>query len=167
MDLHPLSPAPVGPTEGLTVIMGGLSTTIKVPSAATQGTVAIVEHTLAPGCLGAPPHRHQREDEISYILEGELTVQIGEQVQVVSAGSLIMKPRQIWHTIWNAGTTPVRYVEIIAPGGVEDYFAARARLIPEAGPPNMAAIAALQQQYGLEFDRERVPELLQRYGLRM
>ncbi|HJZ49023.1 MAG TPA: cupin domain-containing protein [Roseiflexaceae bacterium] len=157
----------VEPDAGTIVTMGGLTTTVKVPSTATAGVVAIVEHTLAPGFLGAPPHLHQREDEISYVLDGDLTVQVGEQVQVVSAGAYIVKPRGIMHTVWNAGQTMVRYIEIIAPGGLESYFAARAALIRADGPPDMAAITALQEQYALSFERERVPQLLQRYGLRM
>src|SRR5262245_24558524 len=167
MDRHILPLTFVQPSEGETVSLGTLTTTVKVPSTATYGAVALVEHTLAPGFLGAPPHCHQREDEISYVLEGELTVQIGDQIEVVSAGTYILKPRGIMHTFWNAGTIPVRFLEIIAPGGVENYFAARAKLITTAGPPDMAAIAALQEQFDLTFDRDAVPELLQRYGLRL
>jgi mannose-6-phosphate isomerase-like protein (cupin superfamily) len=166
VELHSLPFTLVQPSESETIFLGALTTTIIVPSTATHGAVAFVEHTLAPGYLGAPPHRHQCEDEISYVLEGQLTVQIGDQIQVVSAGTQIVKPRGIMHTFWNAGTTPVRFLEIIAPGGVEGYFAARAKLVATAGPPDMAAIAALQQQYDLTFDRDQVPELLQRYGLR-
>ena len=157
----------VPPHAGEIVTMGGLTTTVKIPSSATGGAVAIVEHTLAPGFLGAPPHRHQREDEISFVLAGELTIQIGEHVQVVPVGSYIAKPRGITHTFWNAGSATVRFVEVIAPGGLETYFAARAALITPDGPPNPAALAALQEQYAISFERERVPELLQRYGLRL
>ena len=167
MNMHTLPFTFVQPSEGETVFLGPLTATVKIPSTATYGAVALVEHTLAAGFLGAPPHRHQREDEISYVLEGELTVQIGDQIQVVSAGTSILKPRGIMHTFWNAGIALVRFLEIIAPGGAEGYFAARARLILTAGPPNMAAIAALQEQYDLTFDRDAVPELLQRHGLRL
>ena len=44
--------------------------------------MAVVEHTLAPGTLGAPLHRHANEDEISYVLEGELTAKQGEEVDL-------------------------------------------------------------------------------------
>jgi len=166
MDASPWPLTLVQPHADTLVTLGGLTATVKIPSTATAGAVALVEHTLGPGFLGAPPHRHQREDEISYVLEGELTIQIGDQIQVVPAGAHILKPREIMHTFWNVGAIPVRFLEVIAPGGVESYFAARAKLAAMAGPPDMAALAALQQQYDLTFDRDRVPELLQRYGLR-
>ena len=102
MDLHTLPFTFVQPSEGETVFLGTLTATVKIPSTATYGAVALVEHTLAAGFLGAPPHRHQREDEISYVLEGELTVQLDDQIEAVSAGRYILKPRGIMHTFWNA-----------------------------------------------------------------
>jgi quercetin dioxygenase-like cupin family protein len=147
--------------------LGGLTAAILVSSAQTHGSVALVEHTLAPGFLGAPPHTHQLEDETSYILHGTLTVQIGAQVSAVSKGGWIVKPRGILHTFWNSGSELVRFLEVISPGGFETYFAERARLLQPGQPPDPAAVDALQRKYHMTSQPERIPELLSRYGLRL
>src|SRR5262245_56463021 len=117
MNMHTLPFTFVQPSEGETVFFGPLTATVKIPSTATDWAAAPRKHTLAAGLPCARPHRHQREDELSDVLEGELTVQIGDQIRVASAGTSILKPRGIMHTCWNAGTALVRFLEIIAPGG--------------------------------------------------
>lgn len=153
--------------EGRLIQIGGFGTTVKVPNQLTRGSVSLVEHTLAPGLLGAPPHRHAREDETSCVLEGELTVQVGEECVVVRAGGVVLKPRGIFHTFWNAGAAPVRFLEVISPGGFEEYFVELRELIPADDPPDMGAIAALAGRYGMEFDMAAMPGLMARHRLRM
>ena len=80
-----------------------LGTTYKVLSESVGGSVAIVEHTLEPKCLGSPMHKHTRENEISYVLEGELSVIQNGEVQIAKQGEYIVKPLGIFHTYWNAG----------------------------------------------------------------
>ena len=152
---------------GTRIQIGGFGAVIKVPGEATGGSVSIVEHTLAPGLLGAPPHRHDREDETSCVLEGRLTVQVGDDVVTVGPGEMVVKPRGIFHAFWNAGDQPVRFLEVISPGGFEAYFAELARLVPGDGPPDLGAIAALAARYGMEFDFPAMPELMQRHGVRL
>jgi quercetin dioxygenase-like cupin family protein len=138
-----------------------------VPSEATGGAVAVVEHVLGPKRLGAPLHRHSREDEVSHVLEGELTVQQGDRVETASVGGTIHKPRGVFHAFWNAGDTPVRFLEIIAPGGFAQYFRELAPLLQREGSPDLAAVAALAGRYGVEFDFSSVPELVEGHGLRL
>lgn len=157
----------VAATEGKRIAIGGFVTTVKVPSGVTAGSVAVVEHVLAPGLIGAPPHRHSQEDETSYVLKGELTVQIGEETAILGPGAMVVKPRGLFHTFWNAGAEPVQFLEVISPGGFEGYFEELARLVPSEGPPDMAGIAALGARYGMEFQFERLPELMQRHNLRL
>lgn len=147
--------------------IGGFGTAVRVPQELTNGSVSLVEHTLAAGLLGAPPHLHAHEDETSYVLEGQLTVQVGSDVQLVGPGEVVVKPRGIFHTFWNAGDQPVRFLEVISPGGFEGYFAELAEIIPSDGPPDIGAIAALGGRYGLEFDFSRIPELSERHGVRL
>jgi quercetin dioxygenase-like cupin family protein len=156
----------VPPNEGLAVWIGSFGTIYKVLPESTSSTVAVVEHVLGPHQLGAPLHRHSREDEISYVLEGELTVQQGEHLDTAGVGGTIVKPRQIFHAFWNAGEMPVRFVEIIAPGAFARYFQELAPLLATAGAPDLAGLAALAARYGVEFDFASLPLLLERYGLR-
>jgi quercetin dioxygenase-like cupin family protein len=72
--------------------------------------VAIVEHTLPPGKLASPLHRHSREDEITYVLGGRMGVQEGDAVRTVEAGEFAVKERGVWHTFWNPGPEPLRFL---------------------------------------------------------
>jgi quercetin dioxygenase-like cupin family protein len=155
------------PGAGEAVWIGSFGTIYKVPSGATGGAVAIVEHVLGPKQLGAPLHRHTREDEISHVLEGELTVQQGDRVETAGVGGTIVKPRGVFHSFWNAGLTPVRFLEVIAPGAFAQYFRDLAPLLQQDGPPDLVAVAALAGRFGMEFDFASTPELLARHGLQL
>jgi quercetin dioxygenase-like cupin family protein len=155
------------PGAGEAVWIGSFGTIYKVPAEATGGAVAIVEHVLGPKQLGAPLHRHSREDEISHVLEGELTVQQGDWRDAAGVGGTIVKPRGVFHAFWNAGAAPVRFLEVIAPGAFAGYFRELAPLLQREGPPDLAAIAALAGRYAVEFDFASTPELLARHGLRL
>ena len=84
---------------------------------------SLVEHPMSARALAAPLHRHTREDEYSYVLEGRVGALLGDEVLVGSPGDLIFKPRNQWHTFWNAGDEPARILEIISPAGFERFFA--------------------------------------------
>jgi hypothetical protein len=84
----------------------------------------------------------------------------------------VFKPRQQWHSFWNAGDTPCRVFEIIAPGGFEHYFdelndlmvAAGAKTIDEVSQPGMPG-AELAAKYGLEYQPDSIKMLCERHGL--
>jgi mannose-6-phosphate isomerase-like protein (cupin superfamily) len=73
---------------------------------ATAGTVSFVVHPLRPRALGSPVHTHRREDEWSYVLEGEVGVELAGEVVVARPGDLVLKPRDVPHAFWNAGDAP-------------------------------------------------------------
>ena len=148
------------------VALGGF-VTFKLAGNLTNGSLSAIEHQLAPGVLAAPPHTHQHEDEISYILEGTITVQLGERVMDAPPGTLVFKPRGEPHTFWNQGSVPARLLEIITPAGFERYFAELHELMAQPGPPNFDRITTLAQQYGLHLDFSRVDELVQKYGVQL
>jgi quercetin dioxygenase-like cupin family protein len=83
---------------------------------------ALVEHPMSPRALAAPLHKHSREDEYSFVIEGRVGALLGDDVIEGGQGSLIFKPRDQWHTFWNAGDTPARILEIISPAGFEEFF---------------------------------------------
>lgn len=156
----------VPPRAGPSVSFMGLGTTYKVRGHMVSGRLAVVEHTLEPGCLGSPLHTHTREDELSYVLEGELTAQVGGDVLRVPTGGVLVKPRGIPHAFWNAGSVPLRFLETITPGGFEQYFEDVAPIFAVGGPPDFAALMAVCARYGLEMDPGSVPVLMERHGLR-
>lgn len=145
-----------------------LGAELKVAPQDGENEVAVVEHTLAPGKLAAPLHRHTNEDEISYIVEGQMGVQEGGETFVVEAGESAVKGRGIWHTFWNPGTKPLRFLEIITPGDFAWYFAETDEILPEKGEPDADAaekLATLHDQYEFELDPESVPQLIEQHGL--
>lgn len=77
------------------IFFRALGTTYKVLSDTVNGAAAIVEHTLEVKSIGAPMHKHTHEDEISYVLEGELSVIQNGNVQIAGPGQYIVKPRGI------------------------------------------------------------------------
>ena len=98
------------------------------------------------------------------MLEGHVGALLGDEVVIGGPGDLIFKPRDQWHTFWNAGDEPARLLEIIAPAGFEGFFRELVDLggAIEAKPE---ALAELSGRYGLEMKPETVPDLLQRFDL--
>jgi quercetin dioxygenase-like cupin family protein len=154
----------ITPQEGESVALGGLGVRYMT---AGEG-FSLVEHPIAPRTLAAPMHTHEHEDEYSYVLEGEVGVQIGDEVRYATAGDLVVKPRGIPHAFWNRTDEPARLLEIISPGGFERYFAELAPLLPpQAAAPDFEAIAALQARYGLQMDIDTAAPIAQREGLNL
>src|SRR6201984_35732 len=156
----------VGPRDGKTGFLGSIGVRFMIDGEEAGGGFSLVEHPMSARALAAPMHRHTREDEYSYVLEGRLGALLGDEVVEAGPGELVFKPRNQWHTFWNAGGEPCRILEIISPAGFERYFAELAAL----GGPRKATpeqFAQLVQRYGFESRPETIPELLQRFGLRM
>jgi mannose-6-phosphate isomerase-like protein (cupin superfamily) len=145
--------------------MGGLGVTFKVSGEETRGAYAIVEHPLQPGALAGPPHTHTREDEVSLVLEGEIGVEIGDEVFTVPAGSYVVKPRGVPHTFWNAGPAPARIQEIISPAGFEAYFREVAAVLASGGPPDLAKLTEIAGRYGLILHLERLVEVMEAHNV--
>jgi quercetin dioxygenase-like cupin family protein len=154
----------LSPDDGEMVLMGGLGVRFMIEGEETGSNFALVEHPIAPRVLAAPMHTHEREDEYTYVLEGEIGFQVADEVLVARPGDLVFKPRGVPHAFWNAGDTPARALEIISPAGFERYFAEIAPLLPP-GPPDERALGAVMAKYGLEMDMSSVPVLVERHGL--
>ena len=154
----------VGPQDGKAGFLGSIGVRFMIDGAETDQGFSLVEHPLPPRRLAAPLHKHSREDEYSYVLEGRMGALLGDDVVYAEAGDLVHKPRDQWHTFWNAGDEPCRILEIIAPGGFEDFFDE----LVEAGlngAPELDWLAATGARYGLEFDFESVPGLCERFNV--
>lgn len=130
----------------------------------TGGAFSLVEHTLPPRALGAPLHRHEREDEFSYVLEGRLGAQLGDEIVEAGPGEVVRKPRGQEHTFWNAGDEPLRFLELISPAGFESYFRELAPLLAAGDRDGVQEVAA---RYALEIDFATIPALAERHGLKV
>jgi quercetin dioxygenase-like cupin family protein len=97
----------------------------KVKTQETRGAYSVLESVVQPS-TGPEPHRHSREEEGFYILEGQYEFRVGTQVIKAGPGDFLFAPRNVPHTYKNVGTTPSRHLTIISPGGLESFFAERA-----------------------------------------
>jgi mannose-6-phosphate isomerase-like protein (cupin superfamily) len=154
------------PGEGKSVRMGkGLGVVFKLLGEQSEGRLAVVEHPLEPSSIGGPPHLHHREDECSYVLEGEIVVQIGTEIIHAPAGSLIYKPRGVTHAFWNESTTRARVLEMITPAGFERYFEELAELLTKPMRPRL--LMDLAEKYGVEMDMVAMAEISKKYNVRL
>jgi quercetin dioxygenase-like cupin family protein len=147
------------------VFFRALGTTYKVLSNSVDGSAAIVEHTLEAKSLGAPMHKHTYENEISCVLEGELSVIQNGEVQTAGPGEYVVKPKGIFHTFWNATDQRIRFIEIITPGNFEYYFAELAPFLLPGQPPQMDKVRETGAKYGLIVDPSAADEIIKKYGL--
>ncbi|HEX6026136.1 MAG TPA: cupin domain-containing protein [Solirubrobacter sp.] len=105
---------------------------ILLRSEQSGGHVSIVE-TGIPGRKQGPYLHTHDFDEAFYLLDGELTFQLGEELMTVRAGEMAFAPRGVPHTFANRSDAPARYLIVITPAGFERHFA---RLNPD--PPEWA-----------------------------
>ena len=111
---------------------------IKLRSEQTDGRVAVVEITVPAGWPGPPLHHHDF-DEAFYVLEGELTFQLGEELRTAGPGELAFAARGAHHTLANLSDAPARYLLICTPASFERYFDRLAAEAAGTEPPPEAA----------------------------
>jgi mannose-6-phosphate isomerase-like protein (cupin superfamily) len=155
-------PRILGPNDGKAVDLGSVGVRFMVWSEESGGGFSLVEHPIPPRTLAAPLHRHTNEDEYSYVLEGRMGALLGDEVVYAEKGDLVFKPRDQWHTFWNAGDQPCRILEIISPGGLEHVFREVAE-DPEAMAGETAS--ARDARYGIEADYDSIERLCEEHGL--
>jgi quercetin dioxygenase-like cupin family protein len=155
----------VRPRDGKAGFLGSIGVRFMIGGPESGERFAVVEHPMSPRALAAPLHRHTREDEYSYVLQGRVGAMLGDDVLIGEPGDLIFKPRNQWHTFWNAGDEPARILETISPAGFERFFAELVDLggVTQATPD---AMADLCERYGLQMDPGSVPGLIDRFGVR-
>ena len=154
----------VGPNDAKEGFLGSIGARFMIDGAEAGERFSLVEHSMSPRALAAPLHLHTREDEYSYVLEGRMGALLGDDVVEAGPGDLVHKPRNQWHSFWNASDEPTRILEIISPAGFEHFFR---ELVDMGGVLNAdeAELVALNQRYDLIMQPDTVPELLGRFGL--
>ncbi len=166
MEAGTAGPKLVGPKDAHEGFLGSIGVRFMIDGAEAGERFSLVEHPMSPRALAAPLHRHTREDEYSFVLEGRMGALLGDDVVEAGPGDLVFKPRDQWHTFWNAGDEPCRILEIISPAGFERFFREVSDMGGAAQVPE-EELARLNDRYGLEMQPQTVPELIERFGLRM
>lgn len=140
----------------------------KILDVDTNGSFVVLEATMAPREL-VMPHTHSREDEFTYVYQGEIGARVGDQELTVKAGSFLFKPRGIPHGMWNPTDEPAILLEIISPAGFEQFFEEVGRLPGGVQPSNQTKIDELATKYGHRFhpEAEWLPEVVAKYHLQL
>ncbi len=148
-------------TEGRTITVVGDVYRFLATGEDTNGTYAQWEAIVPPGG-GPPPHVHSREEEGFYVLEGEITFQIGDQRVVAMAGMFANMPVGTPHSFKNETQRPARMLISVAPAGLEQMFlevgVPAIQGATSAPPPTKAEIEkllAVAPRYGVEI---RLPQ---------
>jgi quercetin dioxygenase-like cupin family protein len=149
-------PKVVPPGEGQKLHIRNEAIYIKLSGEETAGACAVLESWTPPG--GGPPmHRHTREDECFYVLEGEYEFRVGEQTMRAPAGTLVFGPRGIPHSFKNIGDKPARMLGLIQPAGLENLFREASEML-RSGKADRSQMAALSARYGIEEIPETLPQ---------
>ncbi|HEV3002789.1 MAG TPA: cupin domain-containing protein [Solirubrobacteraceae bacterium] len=159
------APKIVGPRDGKAGFLGSIGVRFMIDGDEAAERFSLVEHPMGPRALAAPLHRHNREDEYSFVVEGRMGALLGDDVVEAGPGDLVHKPRGQWHTFWNAADEPARILEIISPAGFERFFA---ELVAMGGVDagDERRLAELCARYELDMRPDTVPGLVERFGVR-
>ena len=148
------------PAEGRTVSLVGDIYRFLVVGEDTGGRYALFEATVLPGG-GPPPHRHSREEEGFYILEGEITVHVDDQCFVATTGTFANMPVGSLHCFKNESGKLARMLISVAPAGLEKMFLEVGQgVVPGTRPlpptkEDIQKLMAVAPQYGIEI---KLPE---------
>jgi quercetin dioxygenase-like cupin family protein len=96
-------------------------TKVLLRSEQTDDQVSVIENTVPTGFPGPPLHHHDF-DETFYVLEGELTVQLEEEIFTRTRGELAFALRNVPHTFANLSGASARTLIICTPAGFERFF---------------------------------------------
>ena len=149
------APVFVAPGEGEATWFQPNRMTVKATAETTGGGFGLLESWVAAG--SSPPlHVHHREDESFWVLEGRVRFRCGEAEFVGEPGSFVFLPRDVPHTFRVEGDRPARMLTLLTPGGGEGFFVDGGRPpegpgLPPAGPPDVALLSRVSEQYGAEI----------------
>ncbi len=126
----------------------GEETLVKVSNADSDGTLAFF-HLVAPPMSGPPRHVHTREDELFYVLEGELVFELDGERHSVGAGDTVYLRRGVIHAYQNFTTSDARLLIATTPGGFSDCFVELSAATPPGGLPAPDRLNAISTKYGM------------------
>lgn len=145
-----LAPLLLKPHEGEQVQVVTDLVRILADTASTGGMCNIFESRTNPGD-GPPLHRHGRDDEFFFIIEGTFKFVLNGRSFVAEPGAFLIAPRGSTHTFANAGTTPGRMLIITMPGGLDGPFRQAAAATAPPLPPDPAVLGPIFAQHEVEF----------------
>ncbi len=130
----------------------GLPTQVRATAEMTNGAFGLVENWEMPPGFASPYHKHHREDESFYILEGEVAFVIDGKWQRVGPGAFLFGPREIPHGFKVVGDKPARMLLQATPGGFEQFVLALGQpLDAPIAPPDFPAMMAAAARHSIDI----------------
>lgn len=126
----------------------GRASLLKLLSGETGGSVMLFVETAPPG-TETTMHLHKGSDEVAYVLSGEITFKIGEEVTVGGPGSCAFLPKGVAHAWKNTGAETGRVLFLYTPAGAGKFFEEQLAR-PLTGPANGPEAIALRERHGWE-----------------
>lgn len=129
---------------------------IRARTRSTGGSLAIVEQTIRPGAE-SPWHVHTTQDECLYLIEGTVTVMVGDQRWTLGPGGFAFGPRNVPHGFRVGGDAPARLLLICTPGEGFDEFVtacsepATAPGFPAPAPPDIPKLSRVAADHGTKI----------------
>jgi quercetin dioxygenase-like cupin family protein len=145
-----------GRTLDRSVWYSGWLLTFLATAEETRGQFALIEATARRGNV-PPRHIHHREEETLYVLEGEMTVSVGDRTFKATPGTMVCLPRDVAHS-FAIESEQLRMLILLTPAGLEGFF--KEFSVPA---PAMTLPPANEPGYG---DVQRMLEAAPRYGLK-
>ena len=109
------------PANGRNFLVWGDRYSFKTTASESNGAHALLEMTVNPGS-GTPPHIHHAEDEMFYIVEGELSLWCGDQKTVAKPGAYVAVPKGTVHRWANESNAPAKSLVFLVPGGFDEFL---------------------------------------------
>ena len=140
-----------GPGQGLETHAVGndARTQIKVGGEQTAGSFFMCETTVPAGFPGPPLHRHRTLHDMFFVLEGTLTLRVGDDTREAGPGTFACFPPGVAHTFSNPSDAPVRFLNFNTPSGWEHYMRDLAEAA-RSGPMTPERIGAVASRYDIE-----------------
>lgn len=153
--------------EGKTVKVGDMQITFKLNSTETSNRLGLWETIIQPGELGAPPHYHEKTDEICRVLEGTVVFMTGNNMIEVKAGGWHLRPKGMVHTFWNSSTAKAKTIDICIPGGHEYYMQELALLFENNNRPKPGDFKHLEEKYDIHYRFDLLSDVMKRYKVKL
>jgi quercetin dioxygenase-like cupin family protein len=128
---------------------------IKLTGEETSGQLTVIELTVGPQRLAAPPHTHNGGETV-YMLDGTLRFHVGDRTVDAGAGSTLHPPKGAWEWFENITDKPARALIVYSPGGIDKFFkelgepAKRREVPPAPAQPDLERIAKTAAKYGMQ-----------------
>ncbi len=127
--------------------MGPNTIAIKATSDDTDGSFFLSESTIGAGFPGPPPHVHEKLHDMFYVLEGELTMRLGDEEVTAGPGTFVCVPPGTVHTFSNRSDSDVRFLNFNTPGGWEGYMRDVAAAAASGTPPTPDEMGRIASRY--------------------